>query len=408
MDFNNPLVQQYRQHQQSNTPFQNNPLLQNNPAFRNGINYNDSEQMKQMQMLQMAHMQKLKEIQQIKHMEKMNEIENNWDKDKIRESVINPLKIEKKNNSEELIKNIKDRWGIDVIKKRSYRKNNEYDDITKQFKDKVGTQRQELWNKRTNVPYKHIIKDEKYYKKFVSDPRKKRKEKELLVHKVTNKDKEGVEEDFDKFNQNIEKHDNELKIIYSTSKEVEHKKKFEYNHKSKYRVKYDPTDHSKMKKDKIDILKKEQKKQEKDKKNINDIYHQLANDGIFSNEELEKIDLSKKPTSKSPVVLVPSTKQTAKPVETKKVVGDKNRSKRLDIPTKKQPTANRLNITASKKMGTRVSISSGSKAQNRQPQTEDKPKSKKLSFNRTSSAKPTPKKDQPQKRKINISFGKKR
>ncbi len=290
-NFQNQLLWKYQQYKQNNIPFQDNALLQNNPIFQNNMNYNNSEQIKQMQMMQMAQMQRIKELQKIKRIEKMNELENNLDKEKVRESIIRPLKINKKDNMDDIIKNAKEKWGIN-IKKGLNKNKNPYQDISNQITDQLQNKVKEFHKKRTNLPYKNIIKDEKHYKKFVENPligkinktTKKKREKELIVHRVTDADKEGVDEEFDKLQGEIEKHDGELKVIYSSSKEAEHKKKFEYNHKYKYRIKYDPSDHEKMKKDKISILKKEQHKMEKNKKKIDDVIQFLVDDGIFDNE----------------------------------------------------------------------------------------------------------------------------
>ena len=278
-DIRNQLLWKY-QNSQQNVPFQNNSLLQQNPMFRDNMNYNNSQQLQMMQMMQVKQMQRIKELQKIKQIERLNELENSLDKEKIRESVIKPLKIEKKNNMDDIIKNAKEKWGFDISKKKSNK--NPYNDINDQFQNKLETQKNTLQKQRTNLPYKNIIKNikkndqhyEKHYKKFVDKPLKgkvgtkeiKKAQKQLLVHKVTDADKEGVEEEFDDLKQNLETHDDELKVIYSTSKEVEHKKKFEYNHKSKYRIKYNPDDHEDMKKDKINILKREQKKWKKIKR----------------------------------------------------------------------------------------------------------------------------------------------
>ncbi len=78
-------------------------------------------------------------------------------------------------------------------------------------------------------------------------------------------------------------------MIYSTSHELEHKKKFEYNNKYKYRIKYDPSDHNKLKKDKISYYKREQKKMDNDREKTDAIIEDLVNKGIFDKDELEDI-----------------------------------------------------------------------------------------------------------------------
>jgi len=280
------------------------------------MNYSNSQQMQMIQAMQAKHLQHLKEMQKINQLEKLNEFENKIDKEKIRESVIKPVKIDKKNNMDDIIKHAKEKWGVDIKKKKSAK--NQYDDIDDQLERGLETQKKNFQKERTNLPYKNIIKNvkdgddhyEKHYKKFVDNPltgeaNKKQIEKaerDLLVHKVTNADKDGVEEELIDLKKNLEIHNDELKVIYSTSKEAEHKQKFEYNHKSKYRIKYDPDNHEDMKKDKINILKKEQKKMEKDKQKVDDMIQFLVDDGIFGETDVENIinatdDVSSEPTN---------------------------------------------------------------------------------------------------------------
>ena len=65
------------------------------------------------------------------------------------------------------------------------------------------------WNTRTNDPYKNIIKDDKYYAKFLKENlvrgkrisliEKQKLENELIVHKVTSADKHGVTEKYGEY-----------------------------------------------------------------------------------------------------------------------------------------------------------------------------------------------------------------
>lgn len=300
----NKLLNGYQQMQQVSIPFQNNVLLQNNPIFNsNGnihnttanLNYNNSMQAQQMQQaqmqqlqlqqmqiqqMQMQQMQKMKEMQQIKQLEKLNELENTVDKDKIKESVIRPIKIERSIKDK---KELESKWN-EAEKKYYKDKDNK--------KDKgFGPEITGYWKERSNMPYKGILKNEDYTKKVASG-------NDLIVHKISIKDKEGVTEGLTEFKKNIEKHDDELKVIYSTSKINEHKKKFEYNHKYKYR--YDPKDHGDLKKDGVKYYKEQQKKEEDGKEKLdvmNTIMDSLINDGIFDKDELNSVKISKKPVS---------------------------------------------------------------------------------------------------------------
>lgn len=334
----NQLLWKYQQSQQNKVPFQNNSLLQQNPMFRDNMNYSNSQQMQMMQAMHAKKMQHFKELQQINQLEKLNELENMVDKEKIRESVIKPTKIDKKNNMDDIIKNAKEKWGFEIKKKKSVK--NQYDAIDDQFQQNLENQKKVLQKERTNLPYKNIIKNikdgdnhyEKHYKKFVDNPligeadktQIEKAEQDLLVHKVTNADKEGVEEEFEEFEKNLETHNNELKVIYSSSKEAEHKKQFEYNHKSKYRIKYDPESHDDMKKDKINILKKEQKRMEKGKQTVDDVMQFLADNELLGEIDINNI-LNENDSGSSDKSLdkssnIDDSKQDTNPQETKNVV----------------------------------------------------------------------------------------
>ena len=147
------------------------------------------------------------------------------------------------------------------------------------------------WDTRTNQPYKNILKGEKY-DKFIN--KKKIEKEELIVHCVTDADKQGFKEAVEKLEDSKEKHNNELKIIYSSSEELKHKKQFEYNHRDKYKMKYNPKNFDELKKDQYDYYKKEQEKIEKDKNNVMDILDNLLNNGMLDEKEIEKIEKEEK------------------------------------------------------------------------------------------------------------------
>lgn len=256
--FNNNLVSGYQNFQKNNIPFQNNPLLNNNPQFMNMANN------RQMQMDIYNNMMRYKKAQEMKKMHRSNEIDNVFDKALIHESVIRPIKIIKEDSN-------------DVINK------------FKKLDSNWESERQKGWSQRTNQPYKNIIKSDN---RFLG--RAKIEKEELIVHRVTDADKIGLLEEFTDLVNILEKHNNELKIVYSTSKEMEHKKKFEYVHRDKYRIKYDPKDYGEMKKDQLDYYKKEQQKLEKDKKNVIDIIESLMNKGILKEEDIKFIEEEEK------------------------------------------------------------------------------------------------------------------
>lgn len=267
--YNNRLIDGYhKQQQQNNTTYQNNPLLRNQMMFMQ----QQQQQMAVQQMMaqqsmvqqaQMANMQKIKNIQKMKQIERMADIESKVNQEKIRESVIEPEKIERNN------KDIKSK----------------YHEAEMHYTDKAV--KSELWDKRTNEPYKHIIKKPDHWKPIKT-------EKDLIVHKVTKLDKniEQVEKELKQKEGEMEKHNSELKVIYSASQKNEHAKKFNYNHVYKYqRIADDSKAHTDMQKDAISYYKKQQQEQETDKKTKDSLIEEVINKGLFSADELKGITL---------------------------------------------------------------------------------------------------------------------
>jgi hypothetical protein len=87
--------------------------------------------------------------------------------------------------------------------------------------------------KRTNLPYKGIIKNFDFNKIRANH------KEDLIVHKVTEADKKSFNDDISKYSNTITKQQKELSEIYSENKKNDHKKNFEYQHKYKYRTKLD-------------------------------------------------------------------------------------------------------------------------------------------------------------------------
>lgn len=295
--------------------FNNNLLNQtyvNNMQNLNMFNRN-SQNMNQAQLAQMYQtMSNLKKMQQSQILSKINELERNkdklhLDKDELRNAIIRPIKIEKSDKQEIIIK---------------------YKDLEKNFNKK---ELESLWSKRNNQAYKNIIKDEKYLKKDY------RKKEDLIVHKVTDLDKLGVDDDLKEFEGKIETQNGELKIQYSQSKELEHKKKFEYNNKYKYAGKYNPKAHDDLKEDNVEYFKQEQEKLEKDKKKIDDIIQSLMSSNILTEEEKKDLaelqdekekleektnkikDKKEKISDEKEVIKSPEKKQIKITVKTKKI-----------------------------------------------------------------------------------------
>jgi hypothetical protein len=259
---NNRLLNNYRTTQIPNNNT-NNQLLNNNQ-------YNNPVQLQQ-----------LRELQQFKQIEKENEFDILANKDKIRESVIRPIKIK-------------------LTKQDKIDFDNKLADIKDKYMDKTGknygSEIQKYWQNRTNEPYKNILKNENHAREFKT-------KEDLVVHRVTLKDKEGIDDEFKQMNNNLEKHNNELKVIYSTEQRNEHKKKFEYNHVYKYRVQHNTKDHDKLKKDKVKYYKERQKQEETDKQSKDQLFQSLIGNGIFDEEELSGIKLNDEVVDKKKIYL---------------------------------------------------------------------------------------------------------
>lgn len=147
--------------------------------------------------------------------------------------------------------------------------------------------------KRVNNPYKGIIKDFNYDQKL-------KKQEDLIIHKVTQVDKDKVQ--FDQkmgvYKTNISTHNDEIKEVYSIDKKNQHKKDFEYQHKYKYRTKLDNNnEEADLRVDRIDFYKKEQQKLGDNKKKIDNILMDLIDVGILSDSmdsiNFDKIDADK-------------------------------------------------------------------------------------------------------------------
>ena len=154
--------------------------------------------------------------------------------------------------------------------------------------------------KRTNLPYKGIIKNFDFNKIRATH------KEDLVVHKVTDADKKTFNEDISKYSNTITKQQKELSEIYAENKKNEHKKNFEYQHKYKYRTKLDVGggdggdggvggvggDGGDVRIDRIEYYKKEQLKVEESKKKMDDILMNLINKNAIS-ENLDNFDLNK-------------------------------------------------------------------------------------------------------------------
>lgn len=240
--YQNNLTQRYQNYLNQPIDFMNNQMLNNNPLYASNIH--DQNFYQQMMLQREEQKRKIKNVSDL-----------GMTREQITEYVIAPIKIERGDKAEI------DRYTTE-----------EENMMTKKFIE------DNWWSKRTNEPYKNILKDEDWRKDF-------KKEEDLIVHKVTDLDKVGLMDDYEALIALIEVHDGELKVIFSSSKETEHKKAFKFVQKYKYRMKYDPKDYNDLK----DYYKKEQKKFDKEQKRIDDVISRLMDDEM-DEKELKRIE----------------------------------------------------------------------------------------------------------------------
>jgi hypothetical protein len=254
--YQNNLTKKYQAYLNQPIQFMNNQLFNNNPIYTSNIN--DQNFCQQMMLQREEQMKRIRNVSDL-----------GLTREQITEYVIAPIKIEKSDSSE-----------IERLM------NDETSMMTKDFIEK------NWWNSRTNAPYKNILKDEDWKKEFKS-------QKDLIVHKVTNLDKIGLMEDYEALLKIIETHNGQLKTIFSSSKENEHKKAFKFVQKYRDRMKYNPKDYNDLK----EYYKKEQKKHDRNQKSLEDAITRLMDDDMDEKElkqlESEFIKPSKSKKNKS-------------------------------------------------------------------------------------------------------------
>lgn len=201
----------------------------------------------------------------MRKMKKFNNIDQMYNQNDFKNLILKPQKIEKPNLNLDSLINSKEQTNSTDLK--------------------------ESIKKRTNEPYKGIIKNFDYSKI------REKHEEDLIVHKVNDEDKnmEVFDTNMNVFHNKIEKQNKDIKDTYSIDKKTEHKKEFDYQHKYKYRTKIDSGDND-LRVDRIEFYKKEQSKIEDNKKKIDDILLNLIDSGILS-ENLESIDYDKVDTN---------------------------------------------------------------------------------------------------------------
>lgn len=201
----------------------------------------------------------------MRKIKKFNNIDQMYNQNDLKNLILKPQKIEKPN--------------INLKSMIDGKKKNNNSELNESYK------------KRTNEPYKGIIKNFDYSKI------REKHEEDLIVHKVNDEDKniEVFGENMDVFHNKIERQNKDIKNTYSLDKKTEHKKEFDYQLKYKYRTKIDSTDDD-LRVDRIEFYKKEQSKIEESKKKIDDILLNLIDSGILT-ENMESIDYNKVDTN---------------------------------------------------------------------------------------------------------------
>ncbi len=198
----------------------------------------------------------------MKKIKKFNSIDQLHNTEDLKNLILKPIKIEKANIDIKALANSREQLNMTELKQSE--------------------------QKRVNNPYKGIIKDFNYEQKL-------KKQDDLIVHKVTeqDKDKKQFDEKMDVFKEKITTQNTEIKDIYSIDKKTQHKKDFEYQHKYKYRTKLEEgNNESDLRVDRIEFYKKEQEKLEHNKKKIDNILLDLIDSGILS-DNLDSINYDK-------------------------------------------------------------------------------------------------------------------
>jgi hypothetical protein len=209
----------------------------------------------------------IRESYNLKKIQKFNNIDQTHNMDQLKDVIIKSEKIQKPNIN------------INNLVKSKEEENNKV--LNESIK------------KRTNQPYKGIIKNFDYSKI------REKHEEDLVVHKITDVDKDKIifDSKLNNYNNTIQNQNTEIKQIYSGDKYTVNKKDFDYQHKYKYRSKIDNNDDdTDLRVDRIEYYKKEQQKNEGNKKKIDDILLNLIDSGILSDDmnniNYDKIDVN--------------------------------------------------------------------------------------------------------------------
>lgn len=191
----------------------------------------------------------------------LNNVDKKYERDDYKNKIIKTVKIEKEK--------------IDIKK-----------EIEKK-KLQLNQVEEEGIKKRTNYPYKGIIK--KFdYNKTVENP------KDLIVFRPDDEEKDKFNENAKKYLNTIKEQDDELKKVYTSDKKEEYCKKFEYVQKYKYKIEVSDDNDKEtygdnLRKERIEHYEKQ--KEENLNNNVS-IIDELFKEGII-NEDLTNINYDK-------------------------------------------------------------------------------------------------------------------
>lgn len=260
----NKIVDGYQKFSTTNTPFLNNQILLNNPTFHGSI--------RDPNFYNRINMEKLEQAKRIKSVADLN-----MTGEQLANYIICPIKVETA-DKKQYDQMLNEKQSMYITHKTVTRKKDGKDE--KEYIAVIPQMLSDWYDKRKNTPYKNILKNENYEKEF-------KKKEDLIVHKITQLDKDKMKllNEYEVLTRMLEKHDGELKLIYSASEETKHAEQFNYVQKYKNRIKYDPKNYEDLKQ----FYKKTQRKYKKEERRIDDMIELLLASEDISEQEIEKI-----------------------------------------------------------------------------------------------------------------------
>lgn len=258
----NPLIQQHQVYSQQNPsydPFAKNNMIKNNILVQDQLNNYRSAYQPQNNVNPHPRIDQLKTIEKNGSKKYKNVIEE----------LLQPIKVGKDKNND-----INDTY-------------NERNDEYRRNRDKKFSQEM----LPTNLPYKTIIKDERYIPKKVVNSN------DLIVHKVKrfekSADKKNCDDDPNIINakhahlyDKRKTQETSITIEYKPDDEESHRRNFDNKLASTMNINYENATHNGLKEDQIMFFKKKQKENEKNARDQDKLLRQLEKDGIIQQGEI--------------------------------------------------------------------------------------------------------------------------